>query len=117
MDEVRELIILLAIVVADNVLGGVYVSLSMDNFKFDLKKFFNGVLKALCVTAMLYGLSYVVYKLPSLRETLGVEPKAMIVSGIAVYAAKVAGQLTKILGLKKENIKPEEKEDVNHTDI
>lgn len=113
MEEVRELLILLAIAVVDNVLGGVYVSLSMDNFKFDMRRLIKGLVKAACVCAMLYGLSYIVYKMPALKDTIGLEPKALIVSGIGVYSVKVVGQLTKILGLKKENAASAEKEEEN----
>ena len=105
MKEVFELLSILGIVVVGNILGGVYYSINVKNFKFDLTKFINGILKAICIAFMFVGLAYALDKVPNLQETIGVQPKAMIISAITIYATKIGEHLFNILGISKQTTK------------
>lgn len=114
MKETMELLLLLGLAVVGNILGGVYININLNKVEFDWKKLVSGIIKALCVSAMFLILALIIEKLPNLAESLGVEPKAMIVSAIGIYAGKVIGHLTKIFGFKKEE--PPSKEAVEETE-
>lgn len=102
MKEVFELLLLLGIAVISNILCGLYLSIGVKQFTFDKSKLINGVVKALCVSLAFIGLAYIIYEVPSLSEAIGIEPKAMIISAIGLYAGKTAVSLCNILGIKKE---------------
>lgn len=102
MEEVVKLLGLLAITVIANMSGGIYVNVGLKNYKWDWKTLVQGMIKAVCVGVMFLTLAYVLEQIPSLADTIGVEPKAMIVSAIAIYAGKVVGHLTSIFGLEKK---------------
>lgn len=101
MQEVVKLLALLAVAAICNVLGGVYVNINVNKIQFSAKALVVGIVKAACVAIMFLGLAYIIECVPSLAESLGVEPKAMIVSAIVIYATKVVGHLTTIFGYKK----------------
>ena len=103
MKEVFELLLLLGIAVVSNILCGLYLSIGVKQFTFDKVKLINGVVKALCVSLSFIGLAYIIYEVPSLSEAIGVEPKAMIISAIGLYAGKTAVSLCNILGITKED--------------
>lgn len=102
MEEIIKLLVLLAISVIANIAGGIYVNIGVNNYTWDWKKFVFGVIKAICVGVMFLVLAYVLEQIPSLAETLGVEPKAMLVSAIAIYVTKVVGHITSIFGFEKK---------------
>lgn len=125
MKEVVDLLVLLGLSVIGNILGGVYVNVNLNKIEFDWKKLVTGLIKAACVTSMFLILALIVEKMPSVTESIGVEPKALIVGAIAIYATKIVGHLTSIFGYKKNEItsipkvelKIEEKEDEEFVDI
>lgn len=101
MKECFELLSLLGIAVCSNIALGMYSNIGSGTEKFDKKKFFNGVLKALCVSAGFLGLSYILCELPDLATALGIEPKAMMISAVTVYVTKATTTLLSIFGIKK----------------
>lgn len=102
MEEVVKLLALLAISAIANIAGGIYVNVGIKNYEWDWKTFVQGIIKAVCVGVMFLVLAYVLEQIPSLAETLGVEPKAMLVSAIAIYVTKVVGHITSIFGFEKK---------------
>lgn len=102
MEESIKLLILLTLVAIANMAGGIYVNVGIKNYKWNWKTFVRGIVKAICVGIMFLALAYVLEQIPSLSETIGVEPKAMIVSAIAIYTGKVVNHLTSIFGLEKK---------------
>lgn len=104
MKEVLELLLLLGIAVSSNILCGLYLSIGVKKITFDKTKLINGIIKALCVSFAFIGLAYIINEVPSLSEAIGVEPKAMIISGIALYSGKTTVSLCNILGIKKEDM-------------
>lgn len=101
MKECIELLVLLGISVVSNSACGIYLNIGKLNEKFDKRKLINGVSKAGCVCISALGLAYIVEKMPDLSSAIGIEPKAMIVSAIAVYSGKTAISLAKILGVSQ----------------
>ena len=73
----------------------------LEKNSFDKKKFFNGVLKAVCVSSGFLGLSYILCKLPELASAVGIEPKVMMISAITVYVTKSSKTLLSIFGIEK----------------
>lgn len=101
MKECFELLVLLGIAVVSNIALGMYSNIGNGNESFDKKKFINGVLKAICVSAGFLGLSYILCELPDLATALGVEPKAMMITAIGTYVAKATKTLLSIFGIEK----------------
>ena len=104
MKEVFELLLVLGIAVVSNILCGLYLNIGLKQFTFNKTKLLNGIAKASCVALAFIGLAYIINEVPSLSETIGIEPKAMIISGIGLYAGKTAVSLCNILGIKKEDM-------------
>ena len=101
MKECIELLGLLGVAVCSNIALGMYSNIGNGTEKFDKKKFVNGVLKAVCVSAGFLGLSYIVFKLPELALAVGVEPKAIMIGAITVYVTKATATLLSIFGIEK----------------
>lgn len=101
MKECIELLGLLGIAVCSNIALGMYSNIGNGTEKFDKKKFVNGVLKAVCVSAGFLGLSYILCKLPDLSSAVGIEPKAMMISAITVYVTKATKTLLSVFGIEK----------------
>lgn len=108
MKEILTLLLLLGLAVVGNIMGGIYININLNNVEFDWKKLVTGLIKALCVTTMFLVLSIIVMQIPSVTESIGVEPKALIVGAIIIYASKIVGHLTTIFGYKKEEVKVQE---------
>lgn len=125
MKETVDLLILLGLAVIGNILGGVYVNINLNKIEFDWKKLVTGLIKAICVSSMFLILALIVERMPNITESIGIEPKVLIISAIAIYASKIVGHLMKIFGIKKEEVtnipkvelKIEEKEDEEFVDI
>jgi hypothetical protein len=98
MVEILKLIGILGIAVLCNILGGLYVNIGLNDGQFDTKKLLYGLAKAACVAAMFIGLSYTIEQIPSLSDTLGMEPKATLIAAIGVYSGKVVKHLSSIFG-------------------
>lgn len=110
MQESIQLLGLLGLAVVGNILGGMYVNVNIKNFNFDWQKLVNGAIKAIIVVFMFLSLACILEQIPSLSETIGIEPKAMIVSAIGIYTAKVGKHLITIFGINEEDVKKVEQE-------
>lgn len=105
MQEAIQLLGLLELAVISNILGGLYVNVNIKDFKFEWQKLVNGIIKAVMVMFMFLSLAYILEQVPSLVDTLGMQPKTMIISAIGIYVAKTGQHLINIFGLKKDEIK------------
>lgn len=105
MQEAIQLLGLLGLAVISNILGGLYVNVNIKDFKFEWQKLVNGIIKAVMVMFMFLSLAYILEQVPSLVDTLGMQPKTMIISAIGIYVAKTGQHLINIFGLKKDEIK------------
>ena len=79
--------------------------MNIKDFKFEWQKLVNGIIKAVMVMFMFLSLAYILEQVPSLVDTLGMQPKTMIISAIGIYVAKTGQHLINIFGLKKDEIK------------
>ena len=102
MQECFELLIALGILAIANIIGGIINNIKLRKFKFEWKKLLNGVIQFLGFGFMFISLAYCINEIPELGDALGVQPKAMILAAILVYAGKVFDQLNDTFNLKKQ---------------
>lgn len=102
MEECIKLIVVLAVLALANIVGGVVNNVKLKQFSFSWKKLLNGVIQFLGIGFMFVALAYCIETIPEIGNALGVEPKAMILAAVILYAKNVFGQLNDIINLKKE---------------
>lgn len=102
MQECFELLIVLGILAIANIVGGLINNIKLKKFKFDWKKLLNGIIQFFGFGFMFVSLAYCIDKIPEIGDALGVQPKAMILAAILVYAGKVFDQLNDTFNLKKQ---------------
>lgn len=102
MQECFELLIALGILAIANIIGGIINNIKLRKFKFEWKKLLNGVIQFLGFGFMFISLAYCINEIPEIGDALGVQPKAMILAAILVYAGKVFDQLNDTFNLKKQ---------------
>lgn len=102
MQECFKLLIALGILAIANIIGGIINNIKLRKFKFEWKKLLNGVIQFLGFGFMFISLAYCINEIPEIGDALGVQPKAMILAAILVYACKVFDQLNDTFNLKKQ---------------
>ncbi len=102
MQECFKLLIALGILAIANIIGGIINNIKLRKFKFEWKKLLNGVIQFLGFGFMFISLAYCINEIPEIGDALGVQPKAMILAAILVYAGKVFDQLNDTFNLKKQ---------------
>lgn len=102
MQECFELLIAFGILAIANIIGGIINNIKLRKFKFEWKKLLNGVIQFLGFGFMFISLAYCINEIPEIGDALGVQPKAMILAAILVYAGKVFDQLNDTFNLKKQ---------------
>lgn len=102
MQECFKLLIALGILAIANIIGGIINNIKLRKFKFEWKKLLNGVVQFLGFGFMFISLAYCINEIPEIGDALGVQPKAMILAAILVYAGKVFDQLNDTFNLKKQ---------------
>lgn len=115
MEECIKLIVVLAVLALANIIGGIINNIKLRKFAFSWKKLLSGVIQFAGIGFMFIALAYCIETIPEIGNALGVQPKAMIIAAITVYAKKVFEQINDSFNLKKE-IKvntEDEKESVN----
>ena len=100
MLEILELCAYLGILVVINILCSVYYNIKVADIKFDKQKLLSGIFKASIVAISFVGLSFVFNQLPQLADAVGVEPKAIMMSAIILYAGLAIKSLADILKVK-----------------
>lgn len=101
MNEVLELLPVLAIAVAMNICAGIYYNIGKQELKFDWKKLISGIIKATIVAFLFIGGAFCFDKTD--LSQLGLEPKGIMTVAIAIYVGKAMTTLTKILGVNTKN--------------
>lgn len=115
MDEFMmstKLIGILFVLIVLNIAAGTVASVLIEGDPFDKKFFVTGIIKAFVACIALIALAYV-FGVVDL-SALGFEPQTAISSGIAVYAAKLLRNVTKLIGIGKQ--KDELSELLSHFD-
>lgn len=118
MEEMFKLLVVLGIMVACNIAGGLYTNIKKNEVKFKWRKLLSGIAKALCIAVMFIGLAFVLYTVPELSDVVGMQPKAILLAAIGTYVVKVTGQLMEVYDVKKETVQKEaEVIDVEYVDM
>ena len=99
MNEILTYLPLLGIAVVCNILLGLYYSINVKSIKFDWIILVNGIIKAIIVSSVFFGLAYIFDNLKELAEAIGVTPKFILISAITLYTSKAIIGLSKILGV------------------
>lgn len=110
MKEIITLLPYLAVAVVCNIATGMYFKIGIVKFSFSWKKLIVGIVKATIVCGAFIGLAYI-----SRVVDIGVTSKALMLSAIALYGAKLVINLKNILKIKDissvesmtDTIKPE----------
>lgn len=93
-------LVVLFVVVTANILLGMYNNINVNKIKFDKKKFFKGLGKGVIIAYACYALAFAFYMIPELAETVGIEPKTIIMAAIVIYVLKVIAHLKDIFGIE-----------------
>lgn len=116
MEECFKLLIVLAVLALANIVGGLINNIKLKKFTFSWKKLLNGFIQFIGFGFMFISLAYCIETIPEIGNAIGVQPKAMILAAIIVYAKKVFEQLNDYFNLKKEikaNVKVKEVEEID----
>lgn len=93
---IKNLPILFACIVA-NIAAGTLASVSIDKISFDKKVLVDGIARAIIVAVGIVVLAYAFDKVD--LSGLGYTPATVVSTGILVYAAKLLGNIVKLIGL------------------
>ena len=98
MTEILNLLPVLAVAIAMNIGTGIYYNIGKQKIDFRIQKLFHGIIKAGIISATFIGLAYC-FETTDL-SSIGVTPKFIMTSAIALYVTKAINSLGKILGIK-----------------
>lgn len=88
---------ILFLCMAGNIAAGTLASVTIDQIKFDKVTFINGICKAVIAGVGIIILAYAFDKID--LSSLGFQPNTVVNAGIIAYAAKLGGNVIKLLNL------------------
>lgn len=97
MIEILNLLPVLAIAIAMNIGTGIYYNIGKKKLNFSFQTLFYGMVKAGIVSATFIGFAFC-FEATDL-SSIGVTPKFIMTSAIAIYVTKAINSLGKILGI------------------
>lgn len=97
MEEIFDLLPVLAVAIIMNIGAGLYYNIGTKNSAFCRKTLAAGIMKAFIVAGMFLGTAYC-FEATDL-SSLGVTPDFLMTSAIVLYAGKAVTSLGKILGV------------------
>lgn len=100
MLEILKLCGYLGILVAINILCSIYYNKNVREIKFDANKLFNGIYKVVIIALSFVGLTFVFQQMPDLAESIGIEPRAIMMASIVLYGGFAIKSLADILKVK-----------------
>lgn len=95
--EVAKLLPILFACMGGNVLAGTLASMTIDKFKFNPIRFFDGIIRAAVAGVCLLVLAYASQKID--LSSIGYSATTIVSTGIILYATKMAKNLLKLVGL------------------
>lgn len=98
MNEILNLLPVLAVAIAMNIGAGLYYNIGTKQLSFDWKILFSGILKAAIVAGMFIGTAYC-FEATDL-SSIGVTPIFVMMAAITLYVGKALVSLGKILGIE-----------------
>ncbi len=97
MIEILNLLPVLAVAIAMNIGTGIYYNIGTKRIHFSFQTLFYGMGKAGIISAAFIGLAFC-FEATDL-SSIGVTPKFIMTSAIAIYVTKAMNSLSKILGI------------------
>lgn len=88
---------ILFLCMAGNIAAGTLASVTIDQIKFDKVTFINGICKAVIAGVGIIILAYAFDKID--LSSIGFQPNTVVNAGIIAYAAKLGGNVIKLLNL------------------
>ena len=88
---------ILFLCMAGNIAAGTLASVTIDQIKFDKVTFINGICKAIIAGVGIIILAYAFDKID--LSSIGFQPNTVVNAGIIAYAAKLGGNVIKLLNL------------------
>lgn len=88
---------ILFLCMAGNIAAGTLASMTIDQIKFDKVTFVNGICKAVIAGVGIIILAYAFDKID--LSSIGFQPNTVVNAGIIAYAAKLGGNVIKLLNL------------------
>nr|DAO78330.1 MAG TPA: hypothetical protein [Caudoviricetes sp.] len=98
--EVAKLLPILFACMGGNILSGTLASMTIDKFKFNPIRFFDGIVRAAVAGVCLLILAYASQKID--LSSIGYSATTIVSTGIVLYAAKMAKNLIKLVGLSEQ---------------
>lgn len=98
MNEILNLLPVLAVAIAMNIGAGLYYNIGTKQLSFDWKILFSGILKAAIVAGMFIGTAYC-FEATDL-SSIGVTPIFVMMAAITLYVGKALVSLGRILGIE-----------------
>lgn len=98
--EVAKLLPILFACMGGNVLAGTLASMTIDKFKFNPIRFFDGIIRAAVAGVCLLVLAYASQKID--LSSIGYSATTIVSTGIILYATKMAKNLLKLVGLSDQ---------------
>lgn len=98
--EVANLLPILFACMGGNVIAGTLSSMTIDKFKFNPVRFFDGIARAIVAAVCILVLAYASQKID--LSSIGYSPVTMVSTGIILYATKMAKNLVKLIGLSEQ---------------
>lgn len=99
MTIMLQLILVLIVSMALNMLLGMYYKIGVEKFKFDYKKLIAGLIKLLIICVSFIGFTWIFGQV-ELSTILNVDPLIIINGAIVLYAGKGIVKFMRILGVK-----------------
>ena len=97
METVLRMLPVLTLLMATNILLGLYAKIGVEEIAFDCKKLISGIAKALIIGFSAVALSYAAHEVD--LSGLGVTPELLISAAIITYAYKNFQNLAKCLNI------------------
>ena len=98
--EVAQSLPILFACMVGNILAGTLASMTIDKFKFNAVRFFDGVARAAVAGAGLLVLAYASQKID--LSAIGWSATTIVSTGIILYATKMTKNLLKLVGLSEQ---------------
>ena len=105
LDLIFQYLPVLGVVIAVNIVLGIYNNIENVKQNFDWKKLVTGIIKAGCITIAFIGLAYCFDATKTTIDTgvFEVNPDVIMTSAIVLYAGKAIQNLVGILGINTGN--------------
>ena len=103
METVLRMLPVLALLMATNILLGLYAKIGVEEIAFDWKKLVSGIAKAMIIGFSAVALAYATHEVD--LSSLGITPELLINAAIVTYAYKNFQNLAKCLNIDLSSLR------------